>query len=209
MVPNNSPQTAPNPKVHHTPDQGRSHLSAHGKRLFQLIEFDSDEELLLEIRKHPFGLAILIVTGAFIATTIFAFSVVLAMSGVLQEVGLGSFNQVVVFIGFILAILAAVIVGVNAQLYNSNVVFVTNEKIAQVAYITLFHRKVSQLSIGDVQDVSVQQRGFLAHTFHYGTLVIETAGEQQNYSFTYVPKPHEASRVIINAHEENVKLYGN
>ncbi|MCA9344118.1 PH domain-containing protein, partial [Candidatus Saccharibacteria bacterium] len=72
-----------------------------------------------------------------------------------------------------------------------------------------FNRKISQLSIGDVQDVTVTQKGVLAHLFNYGTLVIETAGEQQNYLFTYIPDPYKHSKLIVGAHEKNLVQYGN
>ena len=86
---------------------------------------------------------------------------------------------------------------------------VTSDKIAQVLYRTIFDRKISQLSIGDVQDVTVTQRGVLARMFNYGTIVIETAGEQQNYTFTFVPDPYMCGKAIVGAHEENLKQYGN
>lgn len=98
---------------------------------------------------------------------------------------------------------------IQAILYSNNVIFVTSEKIAQILYINLFNKKISQLSIGDVQDVTVTQKGILAHIFNYGTLVIETAGEQQNYNFTYIPEPYKNSKLIVGAHERNLVQFGN
>ena len=86
---------------------------------------------------------------------------------------------------------------------------VTSEKLAQLLNPSLFNRKISQLSIGDVQDVSVHQNGIFPHIFDYGTVVIETAGEQQNYTFTFAPEPYKCAQAMVNAHEENLKLYGN
>lgn len=205
LLPNNQ---IPNSNVH-TEDQGRKNLTHVGKRFFDLIEFDSEEELLLEIRKHPFGFFVILITGFLIALALFAAVIAVAASNLLEAVDFGGLNSLVVFIGFILAIIILIVTAINAQLYRNNVVFVTNEKIAQILHITLFNRKISQLSIGDVQDVTVQQNGFLANMIGYGTLTIETAGEQQNYVFTFVPKPYETSKVIINAHENNLKAYGN
>lgn len=196
-------------EMKHTPDQGKNRLSHVGAQFFKLIEFDDNEELLLEVRKHSFGLILLIITGVFIAFAVFLVAAILASSGFLADIGLDGGRSFIALLGFILAVLAIVVTGINAQLYRSNVVYVTNEKVAQVLYVTLFHRKISQLNIGDVQDVTVTQQGFLAHAFHYGTLVIETAGEQQNYTFTFVPNPHETAKVIITAHEANLKLHGN
>lgn len=95
------------------------------------------------------------------------------------------------FIALVLTLIGTLI---GVFLYRSNVIYVTSEKIAQVLYTSLFNRKISQLSIGDVQDVTVTQKGILAHIFNYGVLVIETAGEQQNYTFTFVPDPYMLKR---------------
>lgn len=194
------------PKTH---DQGKSKLSHMGAKFFKLIEFDDDEELLMEVRKHPFGLFVLIATGVFIAFVIFIVAVVLASSGFLSDAGFDGGRPFIALFGFILAVLAIAMTAINAQLYRSNVVYITDEKIAQVLYVNLFHRKVSQLNMGDVQDVTITQQGLFANVFHYGTLVVETAGEQQNYTFTFVPHPHTTAKTIITAHEANIKLYGN
>lgn len=193
----------------HTKDQGKSRLSQMGRRYFKLIEFDDNEELLLEIRKHPFGLTILVAGGIAVALTVLIATFILASSSIFADIDLASLRPFVALFGFLFAVVSLVATAIFAQLYRSDVVYVTNEKVAQVLYQTIFHRKVSQLNIGDVQDVTVSQRGVFAHAFNYGTLVIETAGEQQNYTFTFVPEPHESAKVIITSHEANLKLYGN
>lgn len=197
------------PKIERTADQGRSHLSATGKRFFSLIEFDDSEQLLIEIRKHIFGLFIILVSGALIALAVLLSSVAIASGGLLAELDIQEAQKYIALLGFVLSILVIGVTLIYAQLYRSNVVYVTNEKIAQVLYITLFNRKISQLNIGDLQDVTVSQKGIFAHLFSYGTLVIETAGEQQNYTFSFVPNPYMVSKIIIVAHEGNLKQYGN
>lgn len=206
------PQPQQSPQPHHKGQdnsRGQSHLSHIGRKYFKFIEFDDKEILLGEIRKHPFGLLVIFLSGALIAAAIFFGIVIMVASGFLRSLGLNDFDSVAVFASFLLALIVLGITFVNAHLYRNNVVFITNEKVAQVLFISLFSRKISQLSIGDVQDVTVHQDGFLANAFGYGTLVIETAGEQQNYTFTFVPNPYENSKLIINAHESNLKLYGN
>lgn len=193
---------------HRREAQGR--LSAMGQRFFNMIEFDDNEELILEIRKHPFGLFLIEVGGFLVTLLLTVIPIAIALN--IETLGVGSSSTVktlLIFIGFILGILAIGATFIAAILYRNNVIFVTNEKIAQVLYTSLFNRKVSQLSIGDVQDVTVRQDGIFPRIFKYGTLVIETAGEQQNYTFSYVPNPYETGRVIVGSHEQNLKKYGN
>jgi hypothetical protein len=195
-----------------TMDQGMEYLSAIGQRYFRLIEFDAKERLELEIRKHPIGLFLVFATGVFVILAIMIVTGALsflARDGNLRATVSGDYAPAIVLVGFILSLLAGGIMAIGAFLYRSNVVFVTNQKIAQVLYITIFNRKISQLNIGDIQDVTVTQKGFLAHVFNYGTLVIETAGEQQNYTFTFVPDPYIAAKTIIGLHEKNIAQFGN
>lgn len=188
-------------------------LSHIGKNLFKLIEFDADERLIWEVRKHPVGLFIIYASGTIIALLMFVIFVVGGVSAGENFLDLGidisGYRAVLILIGLVLAILAIGVTAIAGYLYKNNVMLVTSDKIAQVLYRTLFDRKISQLSIGDVQDVTVTQKGVLARMFNYGTVVIETAGEQQNYTFTFVPDPYMCSKAIVGAHEENLKSYGN
>lgn len=188
-------------------------LSSRARSFFNMIEFDENEELVWEIRKHPFGLALIYFTGAAIAAIIFSFLVlgpmVFSSDFLGLDIELGSLRPVLILIGFVLTVFALIGTAIGAYLYQANVVIVTSEKIAQLLYKSLFDRKISQLSIGDVQDVSVQQKGIFARMFNYGTLIVETAGEQNNYVFTFTPKPYETAKAIVGSHEENLKAYGN
>lgn len=190
----------------------RERLSHNGKKFFKFIEFDANEQLVTEIRKHPFGLFLVLLVGGFVTLTILGVAVLTGLVDLNSAVGQGDPNAlkgVIVLLCLLLAVGAVIGTAIAVFLYVNNVIFVTSEKIAQVLYISLFNRKISQLSIGDVQDVTVTQKGIFAHIFNYGTLVVETAGEQQNYTFTFVPDPYQNSKLIVGAHETNLKAYGN
>ncbi len=190
-------------------------LSPLGKKFYQKIEFDSNEILHLEIRKDPFGLFMIYFLGAAITALFFGLMVIggasfnfddsLSGSGVTSS----SINSIIVAIGFFLSVLSVIATAIGAFLYKNNVVLITSEKIAQMLYVSLFNRKISQLSIADVQDVTVTQKGILAHIFNYGTLVIETSGEQSNYTFTFTPEPYETAKALVGSHERDVERHGN
>lgn len=199
-------------EVNHRQEASKK-LSVEGRKFFDFIEFDQDEELVTEIRKHPFGLFLIYFIGGFVLLTLLFFLIFVANFN-LGELGLGDTNTsnlraIAILIGLLLMVGGIAMTFISAFLYKSNVIYVTNEKIAQVLYVSLFHRKISQLSIGDVQDVTVRQSGIFAHLFKFGTLTIETAGEQQNYTFTYIPEPYQNSKLIVGAHEKNLVLHGN
>lgn len=200
------------PEDQHNRQKAMERLSHEGKKYFKYIEFDAKEQLVMEIRKHPFGLFLVLFSGAFVILALFAAMVALGALDFAGEIGIqqiNSYKPVIALLMFLVILGTAVMTFIGAFLYVSNVIYVTSEKIAQVLYLSLFNRKISQLSIGDVQDVTVTQKGIFAHFFKYGTLVIETAGEQQNYTFSFVPDPYGAARQIVGSHERNLELHGN
>lgn len=188
-------------------------LSSKGKEAFKLIEFDKDEQLVTEIRKHPFGLFVIYFIGFFVSAIVLAATLISShyLRGDVLETGtdIAQFRPFLAIVGIVVAALSVLLTLVAAHLYRSNVILVTSEKIAQILYPSIFNRKISQLSIGDVQDTTVRQKGILARIFNYGILVIETAGEQKNLVFSFVPDPYSAAKSIVGAHEENLKKYGN
>lgn len=190
-----------------------SQLSNNAKRLFKLMEFDENEELINEIRKHPFGLAVIYVMGTLVSLALVGATIVLlkVSNGDPLESGfdLSGAQPIFAVLGGLLVVFAVVMTAIAAYLYTSDVVIITSEKISQFLHKTIFDRKISQLSIGDVQDVTVSQVGLFSRLFNFGTLVIETAGEQQNYTFVYTPNPYEIAKDIVGAHESNLRKFGN
>ncbi len=186
-----------------------SKLSATGKKLFDVIEFDDDEVLICEIRKHPIGLAGIYISGLLIAVILFVACLGLAYFASNISSDVSAYRGLLVGLGLILSLLSLLATGIAGFIYNSNVMIVTNEKIAQVLYRSLFNRKISQLGIGDVQDVTVTQNGVFSRIFNYGTIVVETAGEQENYTFTFAPNPYIFAKEMVAAHEKNLEQFGN
>lgn len=181
-------------------------LSPSARMVFGLIEFDENEALLFEIRKHWFGMFVIYLVGVFIMAGSIAVAIGAAL---MNDVNFEPIKMPVILLAFLFSLLAVAGTAIAAYLYKSNVMLITSDKIAQLLVQGIFHRKVSQLSIGDVQDVTVRQNGVFPHAFNYGTLVIETAGEQQNYTYTFTPDPYKAAKAMVGAHEENLKLHGN
>src|SRR3990167_9965110 len=174
---------------HINPEQ----LSNNAKQLFKLMEFDENEVLICEIRKHGFGLFVIYFIGTIVTFALLAATIALTALSKGDPLGVGietsKTQPIIVLVGGLLVVLTATMTAIAAYLYTRDVVLVTSEKISQFLHRTIFDRKISQLSIGDVQDVTVSQIGLFARLFNCGTMVIETAGEQQNYTFIYTPLP--------------------
>ncbi len=91
--------------------------------------------------------------------------------------------------------------------YYLDVWIVTNHRILSIELQGFFNRSVSEHKLFRIQDVTTEQKGFLAHIFNYGEVYIQTAGTQQRFIFEQVPDPNKVSRQIVQLIEWHKKAY--
>jgi hypothetical protein len=103
------------------------------------------------------------------------------------------------------ATLLVLILFTATYIYKQSRLLVTDRSLVQVMQKTLFNKKVSRLSMSNVEDVSEEQRGFLASFFNYGTLTVQTAGTEDNFIFTLCPSPTKLADRIIEARQAYAK----
>jgi hypothetical protein len=103
------------------------------------------------------------------------------------------------------AVLLALILFTATYIYRQSRLLVTDRSLVQIMQRTLFIRKVSRLSMSNVEDVSEEQRGFLSSLFNYGTLIVQTAGTMENFIFTLCPNPTALADKIIEARQAYAK----
>lgn len=192
-------------------DGDSQNLAGVPDEFMNLFEHDPSEIILKQALKHPVGLGF-IYGSALVAMLILLFGggLLLLDTSILGSSelsagaqGIGAF--VMLIVGGLIAILALA----AGIVYKKSRMILTNQKIVFIRYHSLFSREISQLNIGEVEDVNVAQHTIWDRIFKMGTITIETAGEQNNYSFTHVDKPHDFARLTIQAHEGSIAEYGN
>jgi hypothetical protein len=99
------------------------------------------------------------------------------------------------------AFLLVLILFAVTYIYRQSRLIITDRSLVQVVQRTLFIRKVSRLNFSNVEDVSAEQRGILASIFDYGTLLVQTAGERDNFEFGFCPHPNVLADRIIEARQ--------
>lgn len=176
-----------------------------------LFEHDPSEVILQQGLKHPIGTwFILGVTILSIVLVLFGTSLLLTDN---IELGMSDISVEAKALGsFVALILCAVIAAIAFAamiVYRKSRMILTNQKLVYIRYHSLFSREISQLNIGEVEDVNVAQHTIWDRLFKMGTITIETAGEQNNYVFTHVINAHEFARLTIQAHEGSIAEYGN
>ncbi len=78
---------------------------------------------------------------------------------------------------------------------------VTNERLIDIELINLFRKQVSELHVSQIQDVRAEQSGVLATFFNFGNVVCQTAGVTNFFTLRNIPRPEEASGLILDLHE--------
>lgn len=162
---------------------------------------DSDERTVLVVRKHLFGiLQLYIVSGVGLGLALVLLLFLVSSEVSAAMMGVITAGALIVG-GFLVLILL-----VATYIYFENKLIITNKNITQVLQRGLFSRKISQLSMTNVEDVTSDQHGFFATLFHYGTLKIETAGEQMNFHFTYTPNSGAVAKQVLEARERYIEF---
>ena len=93
-----------------------------------------------------------------------------------------------------------VVFGVAVQQFIGwffNIYILTNKQVVDIDFFGLFHRKVSQTTLGNIQDVTYSKAGIFQNFFDYGNLFIQTAGTAMHFEFHSVPDPEGAQKQIL------------
>jgi len=168
-------------------------------------EFEADEKVLFVLKQHPFGIILIYIIS------ITAFIIALSMTSYLLPSLFTSASEVYV-LWFVIALGAALILFVvlilSSFVYNQSRFTLTNKKIVQINQKSIYERKISHLSLANIEDVTSNQRGILANMFNFGTIKVETAGEQANFIFVLCPDPHRVARIILESKDNFWKMGG-
>lgn len=187
-------------------------LAGVPQEFMNLFEHDASEVIIYQAKRHPIGVLAIFVMGGVAALVVIAFYLfLLTDTTVGGSLGVNSTNLSAVG-GLVTLLLLVLIAGISflaAYVYRKSRIILTNQKIVLIQYHSLIAREVSQLNIGEVEDVNVSQPNLFDRIFKTGTITIESAGEQNNYILTQVEKPYEFARKTIQMHEGSIVEYGN
>ena len=167
-----------------------------------------DEVRVADVRRHPFGLFILYLQ-TIVGLSLAFLLIFLLLPTFLETTGISdaTANGALTVLSFVSAIFALLFLILAARIYRANQLIVTDENVTQVLQVGLFRRKVSELSMHNVEDVTADQHGILQTFLNYGTLTIETAGEQNNFTFVYCPNPNAYAKALLDARQMYFKRH--
>jgi hypothetical protein len=117
----------------------------------------------------------------------------------------GIFLNFLVIIGSIYYLVSATVIFTIWVGYYYNVFIVTDDAIIDVGQNGIFDRRITEISLLRIQDVSARIKGFLPSLFNYGNVVAESAGENsRTYVIDNVSNPVAIAEKILELHNEHI-----
>jgi len=194
-------------------DSGKDqNLAGVSEEFLHLFEHDPSEAIVYQATRHPIGAITIFAMGGIAAFLIIvAFVFFVSDASFFSSVGMNSTNATAVgsLVAIVLLAVIAAVTFLSSYIYKKSRIILTNQKVVLIQYHSLIAREVSQLNIGEVEDVNVSQPTLLDRIFKTGRITIETAGEQNNYVLTQVENPYEFAKLTIQMHEGSIAEYGN
>lgn len=108
----------------------------------------------------------------------------------------------IIAIGGIFGLSVVIFIAVAWLDFYFDIDIVTNRRVVDVNQNGLFSREISELSLEDVEDVSVHYQGILPTLFNYGDILIQTAGTQSNFMFHNIRSPRDVASIIVDLSEQ-------
>ncbi len=159
-----------------------------------------NEVTIFQVRRHPIGLlGVHIVAGSLlIVLAVLLFAIVPTM---LKDVASSKVYGLGTLLYIVIAALTFGFLAITHKVYWGNSWILTSDSLTQVLQVSLFSKQSSQLSLGNLEDVTAEQNGIMAQLFHFGILKVETAGEHSKFTFQFCPNPTYYAQQILAARE--------
>lgn len=163
---------------------------------------NSDEHIILVLRKHPITQLKWIITAIVLAIMPFLFNGIAILDFLPINYQLaGLIIWYLLLSGFILE---------SFLTWFFNVYIITDERIIDVDFLSLIYRNISTAKIDNIEDVTATTGGAIQAMFDFGSVQIQTAAEKREFEFDAVPHPNRVSKLLneLLLEEEREKIEG-
>jgi len=108
-------------------------------------------------------------------------------------------NGFISVLGFLLIGSVVFLLLGTVWIWRRNKIIITNSHVVDMDQIGLFNMSLSTLSLYEIQDIKSTIKGPIQTFLNYGTVVIQTAGETENFVFDFIADPNELKQYILSA----------
>jgi len=175
---------------------------------YNILHLDSDEHVILEVRKHWIvfvGYAVSLLVMAVLPCALFLL-VKIFLPKILPFISFpGNVSAYFLFFYSLWLLFLWISFFVQWTKFHLDVWYVTEKRIIDVQQKQIFDREISNLPFDKIQDVTVDIHGLIPTMLNFGTVEVETASKEDDGDFVMraVRDPDNVRRVIFDRHNGN------
>ncbi len=174
-----------------------------------MIDFDRDENIIYEVRKHWLIFVSEVALLALIAIVPLSFLSLFSIEGFNDQFSYTGIFSLFTFFYAMWLLMCWVMVFVFWTNYYLDVWIITDKKILNIDQHGLFKREVIILHLDKIQDITYVISGVVATTLNYGNIQVTTAGSEKNFELRGVPNPalvqSKINEALISFKKETIK----
>lgn len=159
--------------------------------LESVVQLKDDEAVRAVLRRHMATLLPSLALSMVFIVLPFFFLFPLFSLGTLGVIGFG-----------IIIVLGIIIAARSLYLWDADVLILTTDRAIDVDQKGLLSRRVSELQLSAVQDVSWKREGIWQTVFRMGSLTIQTAGATAPIQAEAIPRPEQMHELINDLRRE-------
>lgn len=153
-----------------------------------------DEEIIVFSRRHWFVLLSPII-GSIFASVVPLILVIIGAKILVQY----NLSNVFTLCWVIYIMIICFSLFYKLTMHSLDTWIVTNKRVIDILQIGLFKRKVSELHLESIQDISVHTDGIIQSYLNFGNVEIQTGGAVLRFLFEEVPNPIEIKSLTMEA----------
>jgi uncharacterized membrane protein YdbT with pleckstrin-like domain len=92
----------------------------------------------------------------------------------------------------------------HITMYVLRVWIITNQRVVSSRQYGLFNRRIVELAIENIQDISVNIDGMFGTFLEFGDIEIQTAGAENKFFFRRIPEPLQVKELLMLSNNKKV-----
>lgn len=165
-----------------------------------------DEKIYAFIRRHWFAyMPWVLIVAIFVILPIIFLVIDYSLEGAEAMQGRAAYLVIIISIYYLFVLAFFITTWISFYL---DVTIITNRRLVDIEQQGLFNRKISEQSLLRVQDVSARVNGIFQTFLNYGTVLVETAGDEPNFELQNVPQPDKVALTISDLHKSLIHDLG-
>ena len=167
-----------------------------------MIEIDPNEKILRVVRKHWFvflGDLIVLAVAVVIPVILLFLLQLIPVKGLLEFSGNAAYAE-----AFFLFAWLTIVWMIGWTLWSNyylDVLIITDKRVFTIEQIGFFKRVSSSFRIDRIQNTTIHQHGIIQTLLDFGTIRLETAGEDEDFVGTFIANPYEIKKFINEMHD--------